>query len=62
MPSIMERLRAFIRPTVVQISLGSDAPTQVLNYTAKTISDSGQSAGGGQLSVKQHRTIAIEGL
>ena len=37
MPSIMERLRAFIRPTVVQISLGSDAPTQVLNYTAKKL-------------------------
>ena len=37
MPSIMERLRAFTRPTVVQISLGSDAPTQVLNYTAKKL-------------------------
>ena len=37
MPSIMERLRAFTRPTVIQISLGSDAPTQVLNYTAKKL-------------------------
>ena len=37
MPSIMERLRAFARPTVIQISLGSDAPTQVLNYTAKKL-------------------------
>lgn len=37
MPSIMERLREFIKPTVVQISLGSDAPTQVLNYTAKKL-------------------------
>lgn len=26
-----------MKPTVVQISLGSDAPTQVLNYTAKTL-------------------------
>ena len=37
MASILERLRAFVRPTVVQISLGSDAPTQVLNYTAKSL-------------------------
>lgn len=37
MPSIMERLRAFTKPTVIQISLGSDAPTQVLNYTAKKL-------------------------
>jgi len=37
MPSIFERLREFMRPNVVQISLGSDAPTQVLNYTAKTL-------------------------
>lgn len=37
MPSIFERLRSFIQPNVIQISLGSDAPTQVLNYTAKTL-------------------------
>lgn len=37
MPSIFERMRNFIRPNVIQISLGSDAPTQVLNYTAKTL-------------------------
>ena len=37
MPSIMERLRAFTRPTVIYISLGPDAPTQVLNYTAKKL-------------------------
>ena len=37
MPSILNRLRAFIKPTVVQISLGSDAPTQVLNYTKKKL-------------------------
>ena len=35
--SILSRFRAFIRPSVVQISLGNDAPTQVLNYTAKTL-------------------------
>ena len=37
MPSIISRLRALIKPNVVQISLGSDAPTQVLNYTAKKL-------------------------
>lgn len=37
MPSIFKRFRDFIKPTVVQISLGSDAPTQVLNYTAKKL-------------------------
>ena len=37
MPSILSRLRSFVKPTVVQISLGSDAPTQVLNYTAKKL-------------------------
>ena len=37
MPSIFERMRNFIRPNVIQISLGSDAPTQVLSYTAKTL-------------------------
>ena len=37
MASIMDRLRAIFGPTVVQISLGSDAPTQVLNYTASKL-------------------------
>ena len=38
MPSIFERLRNLIRPSnVIQISLGSDAPTSVLNYTAKAL-------------------------
>lgn len=37
MPSIFDRLRNFIKPNVIQISLGLDAPTQVLNYTAKTL-------------------------
>ena len=37
MASIMDRLRAMFGPTVVQISLGSDAPTQVLNYTASKL-------------------------
>ena len=40
MASIMERIRAVMKPTVVQISLGSDAPTQVLNYTAKELYNS----------------------
>ena len=35
--SILSRFRALVRPSVIQISLGSDAPTQVLNYTAKTL-------------------------
>ena len=38
MPSIFERLRNLIKPNnVIQISLGSDAPTSVLNYTAKAL-------------------------
>lgn len=37
MPSIFSRLRALLKPSVVQISLSSDAPTQVLNYTAKKL-------------------------
>lgn len=35
--SILSRFRALVKPSVIQISLGSDAPTQVLNYTAKTL-------------------------
>lgn len=37
MASIMDRLKLLIRPSVIQISLGNDAPTQVLNYTAKSL-------------------------
>ena len=35
--ALLERIRSLIKPTVIQISLGSDAPTQVLNYTAKSL-------------------------
>lgn len=36
--SILSRIRNLMAtPTVVQISLSSDAPTQVINYTAKTL-------------------------
>lgn len=35
--ALLDRIRSLIKPTVIQISLGSDAPTQVLNYTAKTL-------------------------
>ena len=35
--SILSRFRALRKPSVIQISLGSDAPTQVLNYTAKRL-------------------------
>lgn len=37
MPSIASRIRDILRPTVWQISLSADAPTQVLNYTAKQL-------------------------
>lgn len=37
MASIMDRLRLMFKPSVIQISLGNDAPTQVLNYTAKSL-------------------------
>lgn len=40
MASVIDRIRSFLRPTVMQISLGSDAPTQVLNYTAKQLYNS----------------------
>jgi HK97 family phage portal protein len=35
--SLTERIRSVIKPIVYQISLSSDAPTQVLNYTAKSL-------------------------
>ena len=37
MPSILERWKAFFRPNVYYFSLGNDAPTQVLNFTAKQL-------------------------
>ncbi len=37
MPSIRDRWRMMFRPNVYFYSLGSDAPTQVLNYTAKKL-------------------------
>lgn len=37
MASIMDRLRLMFKPSVIQISLGNDAPTQVLKYTAKSL-------------------------
>lgn len=40
MATIVERMRSFFRPTVVQVSLGPDAPAQVLNYTAKQLYNS----------------------
>lgn len=35
--SLTERIRSMMKPIVYQISLSSDAPTQVLNYTAKKL-------------------------
>ena len=39
MPTIRERWRAFVdpSPTVYRFTIGGDAPTQVLNYTAKKL-------------------------
>lgn len=37
MASLLGRLRMLTRRPTIQISLGSDAPIQVLNYTAKTL-------------------------
>lgn len=37
MPSIRERWRMMFRPNVYVYELGNDAPTQVLNYTAKKL-------------------------
>lgn len=37
MPSIRERWRMMFRPNVYLYSFGGDAPTQVLNYTAKKL-------------------------
>lgn len=37
MPGVIERWRNLFRPTIVQYNFGPDAPTQVLNYTAKQL-------------------------
>ena len=37
MPGIIERMRAMLRPTVVQFSLGPDAPAEVLNMTVRNL-------------------------
>ena len=37
MPGVIERWRNLFRPTVVRFSFGPDAPTQVLNYTARQL-------------------------
>lgn len=37
MPTIKERLSAFFRPNVYYLSLGSDASSSVLNYTARQL-------------------------
>ena len=37
MPSLRERWRNMLRPNVFIYQLGSDAPTQVLNYTAQKL-------------------------
>ena len=37
MPSIVERWRNMFRPTIVQYNFGPDAPTHVLNYTAREL-------------------------
>lgn len=40
MPGVIERWRNLFRPTIVQFSFGPDAPTQVLNYTARQLYNS----------------------
>ena len=37
MPGIVQRWKQLFRPTIVQYNFGSDAPTQVLNYTARQL-------------------------
>ena len=37
MPGILERMRQLLRPTVVQFSLGPDAPAEVLNMTVRSL-------------------------
>lgn len=40
MPGILDRWRMLFRPTVVQFSIGPDAPVEVLNMTAKALYNS----------------------
>lgn len=37
MPGVLERWRNLFRPTIVQYNFGPDAPTHVLNYTAREL-------------------------
>ena len=37
MPGIVQRWKQLFRPTIVQYNFGPDAPTQVLNYTARQL-------------------------
>ena len=37
MPGILQRWKQLFRPTIVQYNFGPDAPTQVLNYTARQL-------------------------
>lgn len=37
MPSLRERWNALFRPNIINVTIGSDAPTQVLNYTAQKL-------------------------
>ena len=37
MPTLRERWNAFFRPIVYYFAIGNDAPTSVLNYTAKQL-------------------------
>ena len=37
MPGILERMRMLLRPSVVQFSLGPDAPAEVLDMTARSL-------------------------
>lgn len=40
LPGIIERWRSLFRPTIVQYNFGPDAPTNVLNYTARQLYNS----------------------
>lgn len=40
MPGILQRWRDLFRPTLIQYNFGPDAPTQVLNYTARQLYNS----------------------
>ena len=40
MPGILDRVRMFFRPSIVQLTFGPDAPVEVLNMTAKALYNS----------------------